>query len=328
MAFLDFSLPKELIAQTPAQPRDHSRLMVLLRDTGRIEHRHFYDLPDYLNEGDVLVLNDTRVLPARLRGHKKDTGGRVEALLLKEEGDGLWRAMVRPGKRLPVGARAVFGGLEAEVAGREPDGTRLLRFPPGAAVLEAGQVPLPPYIHIPLRDPERYQTVFARKPGGLAAPTAGLHFTPELLGKLKAKGVETVFVTLHIGPGSFRPVGEGENLPQEYGEISPQAARALTRARKEGRRFIAVGTTCTRLLEQAATEEAIGPYQGWTWLVISPGHTFRAVSALVTNFHLPRSTHLLLVNAFCGEDLVKRAYEEAIRLRYRFYSFGDCMVIV
>ena len=328
MAFVDFLLPRELIAQTPAQPRDHSRLMVLLRDTGQIEHRHFYDLPGYLQKGDVLVLNDTRVLPARLLGHKKETGGRVEALLLKEEGDGLWRAMVRPGKRLPVGARAIFGGLEAEVAGREPDGTRWLKFPPGAAVLEAGQVPLPPYIHTPLQDPERYQTVFAQKPGGLAAPTAGLHFTLELLGKLEAKGIETVFVTLHIGPGSFRPVGEGENLPEEYGGISPQAAQALTRARKEGKRIIAVGTTTTRLLEQSATPEAIGPFQGWTGLVISPGHVFRAISALVTNFHLPRSTHLLLVGAFCGEDLLKRAYEEAIRLRYRFYSFGDCMFLV
>jgi len=328
MAFVDFSLPRELIAQTPAQPRDHSRLMVLFRDTGQIEHRYFYDLPGYLQGGDVLVLNDTRVLPARLLGHKKETGGRVEALLLKEEGDGLWRAMVRPGKRLPVGARAIFGGMEAEVAGREPDGTRWLKFPPGAPVLEAGEVPLPPYIHTPLQDPERYQTVFAQTPGGLAAPTAGLHFTPELLGKLQANGIETVFVTLHIGPGSFRPVGEGENLPEEYGEISPQAAQALTRARKEGKRIIAVGTTTTRLLEQAATPEAIGPYRGWTRLLISPGHVFRAISALVTNFHLPRSTHLLLVNAFCGEDLAKSAYEEAIRLGYRFYSFGDCMIIL
>jgi S-adenosylmethionine:tRNA ribosyltransferase-isomerase len=328
MAFADFSLPRELIAQTPVQPRDHSRLMVLFRDTGQIEHRYFYDLPGYLQGGDVLVLNDTRVLPARILGHKKETGGRVEALLLKEEGDGLWRAMVRPGKRLPVGARAIFGGLEAEVAGREPDGTRWLKFPPGAPVLEAGQVPLPPYIRTPLQDPERYQTVFAQKPGGLAAPTAGLHFTPELLDKLKAKGIETVSVTLHIGPGSFRPVGEGENLPEEHGEISPQAAQALTHARKEGKRIIAVGTTTTRLLEQAATAEAIGPFQGWTGLLISPGHVFRAISALVTNFHLPHSTHLLLVNAFCGEDLLKRAYEEAIRLHYRFYSFGDCMVIL
>jgi len=302
--------------------------MILFRDTGQIEHRHFYDLPGYLREGDVLVLNDTRVLPARLMGWKKDTGGRVQALLLKEEEDGLWRAMVKPGKRLPVGARAVFGTLEAEVAGREPDGTRLLRFPPGAAVLEAGQVPLPPYIHTPLRDPERYQTVFARKPGALAAPTAGLHFTPELLGKLTAKGVETVFVTLHIGPGSFRPAEEAGSLPQEWGEISPVAAETLTRARKEGRRIVSVGTTCTRLLEQAATDEAVGPYQGWTGLLISPGHVFRAVSVLVTNFHLPRSTHLLLVNAFCGEALLKDAYEEAIRLQYRFYSFGDCMMVL
>ena len=326
MTFWDFPLPPGLIAQAPAQPRDHCRLMVLHRDTGTLEHRQFFEIGEYLNPGDVLVLNDTRVLPARLVGRKKATGGRVEVLLLRQEGEE-WEALVG-GKGLRPGVGLVFpGGLEGEVVGGE-NGTRRVRFSREPSLDEIGQLPLPPYIKRPLTDPEDYQTVFSRELGSLAAPTAGLHFTRELLQALEGKGVELAYITLHLGPGSFLPFREPHHPPPESARVSPEVAERLSRARTEGRRIVAVGTTTARLLEQAASPDGFHAFQGQTGLFIKPGHRFRGMDALVTNFHLPRSTHLLLVSAFCGEELLRHAYQEAIRLGYRFYSFGDGMLVL
>ena len=335
----DYRLPEELIAQTPAEPRDHSRLLVVSRRTGRMEHRRFCDLTEWLRAGDVMVFNDSRVFPARLHGRKTDTGAKVELLLLHRLGTSTWKALVRPGRRMRAGAAFEVPGadgptLSGEVIEVEPDGSRVVRLSDDDQVRKLGVVPLPPYIREPLVDAERYQTVYSRVTGSVAAPTAGLHFTEGLLDRVRALGVETVFVTLHVGWDSFRPVQHedpsGHELHSEHWELSPEAALAINRAKSEGRRVVSVGTTAVRLLEHAATlgGDPLRAGSGWADLMILPGHRFRVVDALVTNFHLPRSTLLMLTSAFAGRDLVLGAYREAVRLRYRFYSFGDAMLIV
>ena len=341
----DYSLPPELIAQSPVEPRDHSQLMVLNRGDGGVEHRRFFEIVDYLRDGDVLVFNDSRVIPARLRGRRAGSGGRVEILLLRRLDAGLWEALVKPGKRLPVGTRVEVAGesaagstqeagVLAEVIEQKPDGIRVISFSDEALLLESGEVPLPPYIHTPLAQPERYQTVYARVAGSVAAPTAGLHFTPRLLGEIEQKGVHCLFVTLHVGLDTFRPVREDDPLEHsihsEYAVLSREVAGELSQAKQEGRRIICVGTTAVRIVEQAAqasNTSQLQPFEGWVSLFILPGHQFRLVDALVTNFHLPRSTLLMLVSAFAGKEFIRKAYQEAINRKYRFYSFGDAMLI-
>ena len=340
-ADFDYTLPPELIAQTPVEPRDRSRLLVLDRSTGAVTHRdRFADIVDYLRQGDLLVLNDTRVLPARLRGVTTPQGADVELLLLRRLAPGLWRCMGRPGRRLRPGARLRFEGggqvLEATVLEIDAEGYRVVRLDGEEKLDTAGEAPLPPYIHTPLADPERYQTVYARAPGSAAAPTAGLHFTPSLLERLAAQGVESAYVTLHIGPGTFRPVRTDDPrehvLDSEFFELGPEAAAAINRAKAEGRRVVCVGTTAVRLLETVAARlprgASLSPSTGWADLLVLPGHDFRVPDALVTNFHLPRSTLLMLVSAFAGREPVLRAYREAVDRGYRFASFGDCMLIV
>ena len=346
----DFDLPQELIAQTPIEPRDHSRLMVVSRADGSIGHRHFYDLPELLRPGDVLVFNDSRVIPARLYGRRAGTGGKAELLLLARLSPGVWRALVRPGRRMREGARIEIAGhgegdgMTVEVLQVEPDGTRTVKLCGEENLERTGTVPLPPYIHEPLTDTERYQTVYARAKGSVAAPTAGLHFTPALLDKVRDLGAETVFVTLHVGWDSFRPVKSeapaSHKMHSEYWTLGQKAADAINRAKREGRRVVSVGTTAVRLLEHAASlregvgVEVEGPRDcleagsGWADLFILPGHRFRVVDALVTNFHLPRSTLLMLTCAFAGHDLVLNAYREAIDRSYRLYSFGDAMLVL
>ncbi len=341
----DYSLPQGLIAQKPVEPRDHSRMMVVCRSEGTIRHRRFHELPELLRPGDLLVFNDSRVLPARLYARRAGTGGRIELLLLNRLAPGVWRALVRPGRRMQVGvafevpAPSGETGLTGEVLDVESDGTRVVKLS-HEDLERVGVVPLPPYIHEPLADPERYQTVYARLDGSVAAPTAGLHFTPEVLDRLRAIGVETAFLTLHVGWDSFRPVKtedpSAHEMHTEYWELGADAAEAINRAKRESRRVVAVGTTTTRLLEQAAALSGGPPDEatqltgssGWADLFILPGYRFRVVDALLTNFHLPRSTLLMLTCAFAGRDLVMRAYAEAIERRYRFYSFGDCMLIL
>jgi len=348
-AEFDYQLPPELIAQTPVEPRDASRLLVVHRADGSLEHRHFRDLGEYLNPGDLLVLNESRVIPARLQARKVPTGGRVEILLLTRHDPCTWEALVggrraRTGTRLRIEASPAAGPrepLEAEVVGETPSGGRLIRF--SAAVddlLDAlGEVPLPPYIHNPLADRERYQTVYARVRGSVAAPTAGLHFTPRLMEALQAQGVRFALVTLHIGLETFRPVQEERVeehvIHREWCRLDEAAALAIAETRTAGRRVVAVGTTSVRVLETAAAQaeaqgagEPVVPFEGWTGLFIYPGYRFRVVDAMVTNFHLPRSTLLMLVSAFAGRELILRAYEEAVRRRYRFYSLGDAMLIL
>ena len=351
IADFDYDLPPELIAQTPIEPRDGSRLLVLHRETGAIEHRVFREIGVYLRAGDLLVANRSRVIPARLRGVKEGSGGQVELLLLAVRGDlgsDCWEALVRPGRRIHAGQRLIFGGaLSAEVLDRTPTGGRIVRLSAAdgdvaGAVARVGSVPLPPYIHTPLADAERYQTVYAREPGSAAAPTAGLHFTPELLAALEDAGVGTTFVTLHIGLDTFRPIAE-ENLDthamhSEAIELGAESAARINATRAAGGRVVAVGTTAVRTLEAVASLTAehgeapdaalVEPYAGRTALFIRPGHRFRAVDAMLTNFHLPRSTLLVLVSAFAGRELILRAYAEAVRERYRFYSFGDAMLIL
>ncbi|HET9980839.1 MAG TPA: tRNA preQ1(34) S-adenosylmethionine ribosyltransferase-isomerase QueA [Ktedonobacterales bacterium] len=358
MDIADFSydLPAELIAQTPVEPRDSSRLLVLHRNDGRIEHHHFRDIGEYLHPGDLLVANQSRVLPARLLGVKDDTGGRVELLLLairNDLGPDYWEALVRPGRRLRAEQRVVFGdgALSAEILDRTPAGGRIIHLVAregtvAEAITRVGAVPLPPYIHTPLANAERYQTVYAREPGSAAAPTAGLHFTPELLASLIARGVGMVTVTLHIGLDTFRPIEE-TNLDQhvmhsEEIELNAEAAATINATRAAGGRIIAVGTTSVRVLESIADIAAemkangeltdpdalVTPWRGRTSLFLRPGSPFRAVDVMITNFHLPRSTLLVLVSAFAGRELILRAYEEAVAERYRFYSFGDAMLIL
>jgi S-adenosylmethionine:tRNA ribosyltransferase-isomerase len=331
-SLFDYELPESLIAQAPVEPRDSSRLLVVHRATGQLEHRHFYDLPDYLREGDTLVLNDTRVSARRLFG-RKPTGARVELLLLRPVGDGRWHALVRPGRRLPEGSIVLLDeGHTAQIEARLEGGIRLVRFiPPDDEWLQQiGQVPLPPYIHQSLTDPERYQTVYARQPGSAAAPTAGLHFTPRLLDQLRAQGVQIVTVTLHVSLDTFRPL-QSEQIVEhkmhgEWFTVSPEAAEAINRTKG---RIVAVGTTCVRTLESAAVgRRQVQPMTGETHLYITPGYEFKVVDALITNFHLPRSTMLVLVCAFAGRELILHAYQEAVRLQYRFLSFGDAMLIL
>ena len=335
-ADFDFDLPQGLIAQTPAEPRDSARLMVVRARSGTIAHHTVADLPELLRPGDLLVVNDTRVMAARLFGHRLDTGGKVEALLVKDLGQGRWEAMLKPARPAIPGRRYRFDGrdgpLEATVAARE-DEIVTLDFGSGADPGIAGEVPLPPYIHGYAGDRERYQTVYSREPRSAAAPTAGLHFTPGLLAELEAHGIARTAVTLEVGPGTFRPVSVDDPrdhaLHAEQVSVPEDAAAAITRARAEGRRVVAVGTTVVRTLEHvAATHPAIEAYAGPTSLKILPGDRFRAVDALMTNFHLPRSTLLMLVCAFAGTELVLRAYREAVTAGYRFYSFGDAMLLL
>jgi S-adenosylmethionine:tRNA ribosyltransferase-isomerase len=335
----DYDLPANLIAQSAVEPRDASRLLVLRRATGEIHHTRFSGIRAYLRPGDLLVLNETRVIPARLFARKAPSGGRVEVLLLNQKSALDWEALVG-GKRVRAGTVLEIEkgeGLKAEVLQELTGARRLLRFSgPLAPVLAAvGHVPLPPYIHEPLTDPERYQTVYARRPGSAAAPTAGLHFTPELLEHLRADGVRLVFLTLHVGLDTFAPVAEPEvekhPMHGEWFAIPPKTAEAIASARREGRRVIAVGTTSVRALESAAPEDGspdLAIREGMTQLFIRPGYRFRAVDAFLTNFHLPRTTLLMLVSAFAGRDLVLAAYHQAMALNYRFYSFGDAMLIL
>lgn len=346
-ALFDYELPKELIAQKPVEPRDASRLMVVDRRTGEIAHRHFWEIGEYLRTGDLLVFNETRVIPARLLGHKVPTGGRVELLLLKQRDERTWEALVG-GKRVRPGIRLRFadgGGLtlDAEVEEEAGESRRVVRFarPVEPWLDRLGLIPLPPYVHEPLEDPERYQTVYARVAGSVAAPTAGLHFTPDLLLRLREMGVQFAFLTLDIGLDTFRPVTEEEvedhPMHTEFCRLPPETAQAVNQAHLEGRRVIAVGTTAVRVLESAAQacgEEGACPFarvtafEGPTDLFIYPGYQFRVVDALITNFHLPRSTLLMLVSAFAGRDLILRAYRQAVEMRYRFFSFGDAMLIL
>jgi len=340
----DYYLPQELIAQTPLEPRDHSRLMVLKRSDASLSHHKFFEVVDYLRKGDVLVFNDSRVIPARLSGRKADTGGRLEILLLRQLDSRVWEALVRPAKRTRVGSRLELAGdtvsgkgqdgVIAEVVEVREGGVRVINFSDETLLEDLGSIPLPPYIHVPLRSPERYQTVYADAAGSVAAPTAGLHFTPQLIDRIRNKGVRCLFVTLHVGLDTFLPVRESSPLEhtihREYGVLDQEAASQLSRARREGRRIICVGTTTVRLVEaaaQASSPLCMQPFQGWVGLFILPGYQFQVVDAMITNFHLPRSTLLMLLTAFAGKDVITRAYREAIAQRYRFYSFGDAMLI-
>lgn len=344
MSDYDYELPRELIAQTPVEPRDASRLMVVPRNRGPVQHQVFSDLPDFLQAGDVLVFNDSRVIPARLHGRRTGSGGRVELLLLSRQAPGTWRALVRPGRRMRAGTTFEIMGeilgegdskaVSGEVIAEESDGTRLVQLSSKESLRNIASVALPPYIHEQLTDAERYQTVYARVEGSVAAPTAGLHFTPELLDQVRSVGVETAFVTLHVGWDSFRPVKSDDpsahEMHSEFFEIGQEAAEAINRARAEGRRVICVGTTAVRLLEQVAALDgaSLTARDGWAKLFILPGFRFRVVDALLTNFHLPRSTLLMLTCAFAGRERVLSAYHKAIDRRYRFYSFGDAMLIM
>lgn len=333
-----FDLPQELIAQTPLERRDGSRLLCLDKVTGAMEHRHFYDLPEYLRPGDCLVMNDSRVLPARLMGHRVPGGGVCEVLLLTDKGDGVWECLVRPGRKLRPGAEISFGNgeltatVEAEIEG----GNRLVRFHYDGIFLEVlerlGEMPLPPYIKEKLADSERYQTVYSRELGSAAAPTAGLHFTRELLDKIAAQGVKLAYVTLHVGLGTFRPVKEDDVLDHEmhseFCMVPEETARIITETKRAGGRVISVGTTSCRTLESFANPDGtMDPRSGWTNIFIYPGYKFKCIDALVTNFHLPESTLIMLVSALAGRENILNAYRTAVEERYRFFSFGDAMFI-
>ncbi len=331
----DYDLPPELIAQSPPVRRDQCRLLVLNRHSGTIRHHQFADLPRILRRGDLLVLNDSRVIPARLRG-RKASGGRVEVLLTRRRQPDSWLALTHPG--LKYGQRVRFADdLEATVEAIDEDGQRLLRFNRSAADLDEaihriGELPTPPYVREPLQHPDDYQTVYARDEGSVAAPTAGLHFTPELLADLASSGVELAYLTLHVGIGTFRPVKVADvahhRMHAEWFRVTPAVAEQINRAKAEGRRIVAVGTTVVRTLESIVDEEGrVNAAEGETSLFIVPGHVFRVVDALITNFHLPRSTLLMLVSAFAGRERILSAYTEAVAQRYRFYSFGDAMLI-
>ncbi|MEA4893452.1 MAG: tRNA preQ1(34) S-adenosylmethionine ribosyltransferase-isomerase QueA [Peptococcaceae bacterium] len=334
----DYELPKELIAQTPIEPRDASRMLFLPKTQGEAQHSEFLHLPDFLAPGDLLVFNKTRVIPARLLGQKETTGGQVEVFLLHQQEPDLWSCLVRPGRRLMPGTRLTFGGglLKAEIVKRGPEGTRLVKFFWEGVFQEVlakiGQVPLPPYIHEKLKDPERYQTVYGYAPGSVAAPTAGLHFTPRVLQALADKGVESAEVILHVGMGTFKPVEteriEDHPMHSEYYQVTGENREKINRARAEGRRIIAVGTTSLRTLEAVGQGGMMKEGSGWTDIFIYPGYRFQMADGLLTNFHLPKSTLLMLVSALAGRERVLKAYEEAVRQRYRFFSFGDCMLIL
>ena len=331
----DYELPQELIAQHPMEPRDHSRLLVVDKKTGEIEHKHFYDLVNYLKPGDVLVFNDTRVIPARLHG-TKDTGAHVEVFLLTRRDATDWEVLVRPGKKLQVGAKINFSDeLSCEVIEHTDFGGRVVRFKYDGIFEEIldrlGETPLPPYITAPLEDKERYQTVYNRERGSAAAPTAGLHFTKELLQKIKEIGCEEVFVTLHVGLGTFRPVSEAKiedhKMHKEFYTVSQEAADAVNKAKAEGRRIIAVGTTAVRTLEATGADGQLHAGSSWTNIFIYPGYKFRLVDDLVTNFHLPQSTLLMLVSTLSTREIMLQTYKKAVEEKYRFFSFGDAMFI-
>ncbi len=332
-----YELPEELIAQTPLKQRDASRLLVLDKESGAIEHRHFYELPCYLREGDCLVMNDSRVLPARLLG-SRSSGGAVELVLLRDLGDGRWECLSRPGRKTKPGTELSFGDgeLTATVCEVAEGGNRIVQFRYEGIFLEVlerlGKMPLPPYIKEELQDAERYQTVYSREPGSAAAPTAGLHFTKELLKEIENKGVKLCCVTLHVGLGTFRPVKEEEiedhAMHSEFCIVPEETARIISETKKNGGRVIAVGTTSCRTIESFAKEDGtLDPASGWTNIFIYPGYRFRCIDALVTNFHLPESTLIMLVSALAGRENILKAYETAVGERYRFFSFGDAMLI-
>jgi len=333
-----YDLPEELIAQTPIQQRDTSRLMTLNRATGAVEHHHFYELPDFLRPGDCLILNNSRVLPARLLGQRLPGGGACEILLLIDRGEKVWECLVRPGKKLRPGAKVSFGdgALTAEIVGEVEGGNRLVRFDYEGIFLEVlerlGKMPLPPYIKEELQDRERYQTVYSKVVGSAAAPTAGLHFTPELLKKIEDMGVGVGYVTLHVGLGTFRPVKEenilDHEMHSEFCTVPQETADLINKTKANGGRVICVGTTSCRTLESWANEDGtIDAKAGWTNIFIYPGYKFKLMDGLVTNFHLPESTLIMLVSAFAGQEHVMEAYKEAVRERYRFFSFGDAMFL-
>ena len=330
-----YYLPEDLIAQSPVEDRSSSRLMVLDKETGQVEHKIFRDIIDYLQEGDCLVLNDTRVIPARLIGEKEDTGARVEFLLLKRDGD-LWETLVKPGKRAKIGSRISFGNgkLVAQVVDIVEDGARMVKFHYEGIfeeiLDELGNMPLPPYITEKLDDKERYQTVYSKNKGSAAAPTAGLHFTQELLDEIRDKGVDMAFVTLHVGLGTFRPVKvddvESHKMHSEFYIVTQEAADKINKAKKRGKRVICVGTTSCRTIESVADEHGyMQAKTGWTDIFIYPGYRFKVVDNLITNFHLPESTLVMLVSALSKKEYVLNAYEEAVREKYSFFSFGDAM---
>ncbi|MCI6277883.1 MAG: tRNA preQ1(34) S-adenosylmethionine ribosyltransferase-isomerase QueA [Clostridium sp.] len=334
----DFVLPEELIAQHPLEKREQSRLMVVDKNTGELKHEHFYNIVEYLNSGDTLVLNNTRVLPARLIGHKKGSTGKIEFLLLKRLSDNRWEALSKPGKRARVGAEFVFGDghLEAEVVEVKEDGNRIVEFKYEGIfeeiLDELGQMPLPPYIKETLDDKERYQTVYSKETGSAAAPTAGLHFTKELLKEIEDKGVNIVYLTLHVGLGTFRPVKvdviENHNMHSEFYMLSKESADIINNTKKSGKKVIAVGTTSTRTLETIADDEGrVKECSGWTDIFIYPGYKFKIVDNLITNFHLPESTLIMLVSALAGRENILHAYNTAVEEKYRFFSFGDAMFI-
>lgn len=334
-----YDLPQELIAQTPLERRDGSRLMLLNKETGEVQHRHFYELPQFLRPGDCLVLNDSRVLPARLLGHRDPSGGAVEVLLLIDKGEKKWECLVRPGRKMHTGQKIVFGDgslLTAQVLEECTGGNRIVEFQYEGIFLEIleqlGKMPLPPYIKEELSDPERYQTVYSREVGSAAAPTAGLHFTKELLSQVEAMGVKLCYVTLHVGLGTFRPVKEDNpiehEMHSEYCMISAQTAEAINETRRSGGRVICVGTTSCRTIESWAAEDGtLKESAGWTNIYIYPGYRFKALDCLITNFHLPESTLIMLVSALAGREPILAAYAEAVNERYRFFSFGDAMFI-
>lgn len=335
-----YELPEELIAQTPVEPRDHSSMLVLDRETGKTQHKHFYDVLDYLKPGDCLILNDSRVLPARIFGTKKDAGAHVEFLLLKCVGNNKWETLVKPGRKAKVGAEFVFspGVLEGKITDVLEDGNRIINFSCEGnfytILEELGKMPLPPYITAELKDQERYQTVYSHELGSAAAPTAGLHFTKELLKKIEEKGVKIGYVTLHVGLGTFRPV-KAENITEhkmhsEHYHLPKETADLINETKKNGGRIIAVGTTSCRTLESVATfnDGKILESDGWTSIFIYPGYEFKVLDGLITNFHLPESTLIMLVSAFAGYEHVMAAYKEAVEKRYRFFSFGDAMLII
>lgn len=334
----DYDLPEELIAQDPLEDRSSSRLMVLDRQTGDVEHRHFTDILEYLHPGDCLVINNTKVIPARLFGVKEDTQAKIEVLLLKRKENDIWETLVKPGKKAKPGTKLVFGDglLTAEVVDVVEEGNRLIQFHYDGIFEEIldqlGQMPLPPYITHQLKDKNRYQTVYAKYDGSAAAPTAGLHFTKELLQKVKDMGVDIAEVTLHVGLGTFRPVKVDNvldhHMHSEFYMVSQEAADKINRAKENGHRVIAVGTTSTRTLEAAADENGrLHETSGWTEIFIYPGYQFKVIDALITNFHLPQSTLVMLVSALAGREHVLHAYEIAVKERYRFFSFGDAMLI-
>lgn len=333
-----FDLPQELIAQVPIEDRASSRLMVLDKETGNIEHKVFRDIIEYLNPGDCLVLNNTRVIPARLIGEKLEAGGKIEFLLLKRTEEDTWQALVKPGKRAKVGTKFSFGNgkLIGEVVDLSDEGSRIIKFHYDGIfeeiLDELGNMPLPPYITARLDEKERYQTVYSKHNGSAAAPTAGLHFTEELLNKIKEKGVDIAFVTLHVGLGTFRPVKVEDvlnhKMHSEYYMVSQEAADKINRAKENGKNVICVGTTSCRTIESACNEDGkMKETSGWTEIFIYPGYKFKVLDKLITNFHLPESTLIMLVSAICGKDNVLNAYNEAVKERYRFFSFGDAMII-